>query len=215
MRVEVKMCGLTRAADARAAAEVGARYVGVVFAGGPRSLDPARARMVLDGAGAEVERVGVFGEASVSTIIAAVEEAKLDIVQLHADPGVEQVRAIREKSGAGIWAVVRVDGAVEADALRELWESADALVLDSKVKGVLGGSGARFDWGSAERATRGRVGSLVVAGGLTAANVAEAIETLAPDIVDVSSGVESSPGIKDHARMAEFVDAVRRAGVLR
>ncbi|MDB4912326.1 MAG: Phosphoribosylanthranilate isomerase, partial [Gemmatimonadetes bacterium] len=75
--------------------------------------------------------------------------------------------------------------------------------------------GVPFDWGAIGHAMHARSGQLVIAGGLTAANVAEAIETLSPDIVDVSSGVESSPGIKDHARIADFIEAVRRTGVLR
>jgi phosphoribosylanthranilate isomerase len=215
VRVEVKVCGLTRPEDARAAAELGARYVGVVFAGGPRTLDAVRAGRVLDGAGDKVDRVGVFGDAEVATIARTVRDAKLDVVQLHADPGPDAVRAIREATGARVWAVVRVDGIVEASVLRELWEAADALVLDSKTQGALGGTGTSFDWGAAEQAVRARVGLLVVAGGLTAANVGEAIESLSPDIVDVSSGVESAPGIKDHARIADFMESVRRTGVLK
>jgi phosphoribosylanthranilate isomerase len=213
--VEVKVCGLTRAEDARAAAELGARYLGVIFAGGPRTLDYESARVVLDGGGANVHRVGVFADADADTIAAAVRTAKLDVVQLHADPDSAQVNAIRESTGARVWAVVRVAGALDAASLTSLWRAADALVLDSKVKGVLGGSGVSFDWEVAGDATRLRPGRLVVAGGLTAANVGDAIEALSPDIVDVSSGVESAPGIKDHARIAEFIEAVRRTGVLR
>lgn len=215
MRVEVKVCGLTRSDDARAAAELGARYVGAIFAGGPRNIEPSRARVVLDGAGSGVERVGVFGDADAATIARTVREAKLDIVQLHADPGAGAVRAIREASGARVWAVVRVSGALETGSLQALWEAADALVLDSKSESALGGTGTSFEWSGAELATRGRLGPLVVAGGLTAANVGEAIESLSPDVVDVSSGVESAPGIKDHARIAEFIEAVRRTGVLK
>ena len=216
MRVEVKVCGLMRAADARAAAELGARYLGVIFAGGPRTLDAEAARRVLDGGGVHVDRVGVFGNADAATIALAVSEAKLDIVQLHADPDSAKVRAIQEASGARVWAVVRVEGPLDAGELHALWKSADAVVLDSKVKGVLGGTGVAFDWREAgHTAPRAREGRLVVAGGLTATNVGEAIETLSPDVVDVSSGVESSPGIKDHARIAGFIEAVRRTGVLR
>ena len=215
MRVEVKICGLTRAADARAAAELGAHYVGVIFAGGPRTLEPDKARAVLDGGGATVRRVGVFGDADTKTIVATVSKAKLDIVQLHADPDSDKVGAIRDATGARVWAVLRVSGRVDTTALHALWERADALVLDSRVKGVLGGSGVTFDWAVAEKATSARPGRLVVAGGLTATNVGEAIETLSPDVVDVSSGVESSPGIKDHARISDFIEAVRRTEVLR
>ena len=215
MRVDVKVCGLTRPEDARAAAELGARYVGAIFAGGPRSLEPSRARDVLDGAEGDVGRVGVFGDADVATIARTVREAKLDIVQLHADPVPRSVAAIREATGARVWAVLRVDGTVDPIALEELWDAADALVLDSKVKGALGGTGVSFDWSAVDRAPQRRAGPLVVAGGLTAANVGEAIESLSPNIVDVSSGVESAPGIKDHARIADFIGAVRRTGVLR
>jgi phosphoribosylanthranilate isomerase len=215
VRVEVKVCGLTRASDARTAAEFGARYIGVIFAGGPRTLDTETARRVLDGGGANVARVGVFGSANAATIARTVLEAKLDIVQLHADPDGEKVRAVRESCGARVWAVVRVEGPLEPARLHELWKSADAVVLDSKVKGVLGGSGVAFDWRGAGHSPSAREGRLVVAGGLTPANVGEAIETLSPDVVDVSSGVESSPGIKDHARISDFIEAVRRTGVLR
>jgi phosphoribosylanthranilate isomerase len=171
--------------------------------------------VVLDGGGQGVSRVGVFAEADAKSIAATVSKARLDIVQLHADPGSDSVRAIREATGARVWAVVRVDGALDPTALHALWERADALVLDSKVKGMLGGTGVSFDWAGAGHATQARAGRLVVAGGLTAANVGEAIESLSPDVVDVSSGVESSPGIKDHARIADFIEAVRRTGVLR
>jgi phosphoribosylanthranilate isomerase len=214
VHVEVKFCGLTRAEDARAAAELGARYAGVIFAGGPRNLDSSRARDVLDGAGAGVERVGVFGRSDPATIARVAGEARLDIVQLHADPTVADVKAVSDATGALVWAVVRVRGALEAD-FHELWEASDALVLDSKSKGALGGTGIAFDWSAVETAARGHTRPLVVAGGLTPTNVAQAIDTLSADIVDVSSGVELSPGIKDHVLMQEFMDAVGRASLLR
>ena len=212
MRVEVKVCGLTQPADSRAAAELGARYVGVIFAGGPRRLDAARARDVLDAAGAAVQRVGVFGGSEPSEIARTIREARLDIAQLHDDPSVDDVRAVRDASGAKIWAVVRVKGALSVSELRALWAAADALVLDSKLSGMLGGTGSPFDWIAARAATADHAAPLVVAGGLTAANVARAIEALSPNIVDVSSGVESSPGIKDRSRISDFMDAVNRAG---
>jgi phosphoribosylanthranilate isomerase len=215
VRVEVKFCGMTRPEDARAAAELGARYVGVIFAGGPRNIDPAHARKVLDAAGTGVERVGVFSKSSPGEIAAIARAARIDIVQLHADPTIADVAAARASTGARVWSVVRVSGdRLPADFL-ELWEASDALVLDSKAKGALGGTGASFDWSAIEPSSREHERPLAVAGGLTPANVAHAIETLSADIVDVSSGVESSPGIKDHTRMAEFMDAVGRARVLR
>lgn len=215
MRVEVKFCGLTRAEDARMAAELGARYAGVIFAGGPRNLDASRARDVLDGAGAGVARVGVFGRSDAAAIAKIVREARLDIVQLHADPTIADVQAVSEASGARVWAVVRVSGEVAPGDFQELWAASDALVLDSKGKGALGGTGVPFDWGAIAPSARGHSRPLVVAGGLTAANVEQAIEALSPDIVDVSSGVEHSLGIKDYGQMQDFIYAVGRASVLR
>jgi phosphoribosylanthranilate isomerase len=215
VRVEVKFCGLTREADARHAADIGARYVGVIFAGGPRNLDPTRAREVLDAAGPAVDRVGVFGAMTAAEIARTVDEVHLDIVQLHADPSVAEVQALATVTGARIWAVKRVSGQLALADFRDLWQAADGLVLDSKSSSALGGTGTAFHWSAVERSLQKHSKPLVVAGGLTAANVAQAIEALSPDIVDVSSGVESSPGIKDHSRMAEFMDAVGRARVLR
>ncbi len=215
MRVEVKVCGLTRPVDARAAAELGAAYVGVIFAGGPRTLDASRARTVLDAAGGEVERVGVFGSADAEMMAATVREARLDVVQLQADPSVDDVRAARAATGAKVWAVVRVDDSFSSDKLHALWEVADAILLDAKVKGALGGTGTSFDWSAAAAVARDRDETLIVAGGLTAENVSQAIALLAPRVVDVSSGVESAPGIKDRERVAGFIGAVHRAGRVR
>ncbi len=209
MPAELKFCGLTLAADARAAAMCGAQYVGVVFAGGPRNLDPSAAAAVLDGAGATVERVGVFRDADVPAIASVVRTARLDVVQLHGDPTAREVRRVREATGARVWAVLRISGAASPDRVDELDGEADALVYDTLVPGRLGGTGRSFEWKTAADGARPARSRLVVAGGLTPENVAEALAALAPDIVDVSSGVESSPGIKDHERMRVFADAVR------
>ena len=211
MAAELKFCGLTRATDAHAAAMCGARYVGVIFAGGPREVDPDAAAMVLDGAGAGVQRVGVFRDADVTMITRVVRDARLDIVQLHGDPTAREVRKVREATGARVWAVLRVIGAPPADRVGELDGEADAIVFDTLVPGRIGGTGRSFDWGAAARGGRPRHSRLAVAGGLNPENVAQALAALAPDIVDVSSGVESSPGIKDHERMRVFADAVRGA----
>jgi phosphoribosylanthranilate isomerase len=118
------------------------------------------------------------------------------------------VASVRAECDLPIWAVVRVaSGSAEARII-ELDAVADAIVLDAFVPGRLGGTGSRFDWGLAASWARPERAGLVVAGGLSARNVREAIVRLAPDVVDVSSGVESAPGIKDHARMRAFVRAV-------
>jgi phosphoribosylanthranilate isomerase len=130
---------------------------------------------------------------------------------LHGEPTAREVRKIREATGARVWAVLRVSGAAPADRVNELDGEADAIVFDTLVLGRIGGTGRSFDWSAAAAGGRPRRSRLVVAGGLNPENVAQALAALAPDIVDVSSGVESRPGIKDHERMRVFADAVRGA----
>ncbi|HEX6058989.1 MAG TPA: phosphoribosylanthranilate isomerase [Gemmatimonadaceae bacterium] len=214
MRVDVKFCGLTRAADALEAARLGAAYVGVVFAGGPRRVSPAVAAAILAEVPAGVARIGVIGRGLPEALAEQAAAAGLDGVQLHGDPDAAAVDAVRRCFGGSVWAVVRVEDRLPAgfDALAA---AADAVVLDTRVAGRLGGSGIAFDWGSvARQLDRRRPRRLVVAGGLTPENVADAVERLAPDVVDVSSGVESAPGVKDHARMRAFVGALAAPGAV-
>lgn len=205
---EIKFCGLTRREDARVAGQLGASYLGVIFAGGPRNLSADAARGVLDGCETPARRVGVFGLTDAGQIARIVREVKLDVVQLHGEPTSFDVEDIRRASGVEIWAVVRVGDSLPGDA-GALFDVADAVVLDAKVDGTLGGTGVALPWLHIARAVAGARGGrrLVLAGGLRPENVASAIDTLAPDVVDVSSGVESSPGIKDHARMRAFAAA--------
>ena len=210
---ELKFCGLTRPEDAEFAGSLGANYLGVIFAGGPRSLDTDRATAVLDACQTAALRVGVFGRVAAVEIARIARTARLDIVQLHGDPGAAEVAAVRGETGALIWAVVRVTDTLPPRA-DQLFEAADALLLDAQVDGgALGGRGVAFDWAALRRDLDARrAGRLVLAGGLRPENVAVAVATLEPDVVDVSSGVESAPGIKDHARMRAFAAAVAGAG---
>lgn len=214
MAVEVKFCGLTREADAAYAASLGAAYVGVIFAESPRRLDPDRATVVLAPARGRARTVGVFGPVSIEAVVATDADVGLDVVQLHGDPSPGHIERLRPFFGGEVWAVVRIGGSEMPAHAAALMSVADAVVLDAKVPGKLGGTGTAFDWeGVARSLDRQRVRSrIVLAGGLNQDNVAEAVRIVAPDIVDVSSGVESAPGIKDHARMRAFGDAVRRRG---
>lgn len=209
---EIKFCGLTRSEDAAYAGALGAAYLGVVFAGGPRVLTPARARSVLDGCLTEARRVGVFGGARPAEIGRVAREARLDVVQLHGDPTAADVRALRGECGAELWAVVRITDTLPPD-IEELFAAADAVLIDARVAGSLGGNGVAVEWDALRRELSERRGErrVVLAGGLAPENVGRALATLRPDVVDVSSGVESSPGIKDHARMRAFAAAVAGA----
>lgn len=212
MAVEVKFCGLTRRDDAAEAARLGAGYAGVIFAGGPRKLDPERAGAVLDGAPGTA-RAGVFGADAPESIGEVARALALDVVQLHGDPDADTVEAVRGAAGARVWAVLRVRGDALPPRADALFAAADAVVLDAMVDGALGGTGVALGWeaiaDAVQRARRAGSARLVLAGGLRPENVGRAISILAPDVVDVSSGVEATVGIKDHARMRAFAEAVR------
>jgi len=200
---------MTRPQDAALAAEIGATYVGVVFADGPRRVDAVSARRILDAAGDSVKRVGVFGTNDPGAISTTAAEVGLDVVQLHADPSNDDVSAIRRQYKGEIWAAIRIAGTHIPQDAELLFQSADAIVLDARSEKRLGGTGRALPWTDlAVDLARDRGSSAVVlAGGLKPDNVATAIRTLGPDVVDVSSGVEVSPGIKDPWLMREFYAA--------
>ena len=206
----MKFCGLTRADDARCAARLGAAYAGVIFAGGPRERTPAQAAEI-HAAATPAAAVGVFGADFRERIPRVLAATALAVVQLHADPTPKDVAAARTLHRGAVWAVVRVAGTTLPDQAAALFRAADAVVLDARASSGLGGTGVALDWrglAAAVGAVRGNT-PLVLAGGLRAENVREAIAALAPQVVDVSSGVESAPGIKDHDQMAAFAAAVR------
>jgi phosphoribosylanthranilate isomerase len=206
---KVKFCGMTRPQDAALAAEIGVNYVGVVFAEGPRRVTPTQGRTILDAAGPSVRRVGVFGTNAPEEIARASEEARLDVVQLHADPTTADIRAVRNSFGGDVWAAIRVAGAHIPAESEMLFTAADAIVLDARSERGLGGTGEALPWSdlAVDLARDRGSAAVVLAGGLKPGNVASAVRTLAPDVVDVSSGVEASPGIKDAQLMRDFYAA--------
>jgi phosphoribosylanthranilate isomerase len=210
---------MTRPEDVLEGARLGAAYVGVILAEGPRKLTEERAKEILSSAPASLPRVGVFPKQDPTKTARSARKIGLTAVQLHGDPDAEDVRAVREQFAGEVWAVLRLREAALPEHLAELLDLADAVLLDAFVAGKLGGTGHKLPWEAiADPLDRLRTGSqarggkgakLVLAGGLRAENVGEAIRLLRPDVVDVSSGVESAPGIKDHAQMRAFRDAVR------
>jgi len=211
--VEVKICGLTRVEDVRVAAAQGARYVGVVMAGGPRAVTEDQARAVLEAAPEGVKRVAVLSAASPSAVARTALKVGADIIQLHGDLTPEAVLEIKRELNAGVWAVARIGAPDRAPDVEGLLGCADGVVLDAWSPNSLGGSGRRFDWATLVGVGAVRDSLLILAGGLTPENVPDAVAALHPDVVDVSSGVEASPGIKDPRRIADFVAAARRAAV--
>ena len=229
----IKFCGMTRAEDVLAAAELGAAYVGCVFAAGPRRRTPSEAASlfaVLSDLRAP-RRVGVFApdtgprEPASPGIEEVADRVPLDAAQVHGEASPAAIAVLRARLRAmqparEVWAVVRCDGGRLPSGVTALWAAADALLLDAHVPGMLGGTGTTLPWtamAASVRAARRDAGPgarLILAGGLTPGNVAAAIAALQPDVVDVSSGVERAPGIKDHDRMRAFADAVRTASVI-
>ena len=209
---DVKICGLTRAVDAEYADAAGATYLGVIFAGGPRQRLPQQARETLTGRRAR--KVGVFAEQPETEIADIAREVGLDVIQLHGASAPERVQAVRAATGLEVWAVLRTSDGTLPENAEELADEADALVVDALVPGKLGGSGVAIPWlelgESLDAMERGH--RIVLAGGLTPENVSEAIDYVSPMVVDVSSGVESAPGIKDHARIRAFIAAAKSAG---
>jgi phosphoribosylanthranilate isomerase len=213
--VEVKFCGMTREEDVRAAIELGAAYVGTVMTESKRRVTPDRAKELFSVlGGTRVRSVGVFGDEPIEDVLDAARLAGCDVVQLH---GLEHRPAdadrLRTELDVDVWHVVRVgpDGVAAAD--RDGVGGADGVLLDTFALSTLGGTGQPFDWEAVAGDVRDlRFGRcLIVAGGLRPENVRGAIDRLAPDVVDVSSGVEAAPGIKDQGKMAAFMTAVRQS----
>jgi phosphoribosylanthranilate isomerase len=198
----VKTCGITRLEDALACVEAGAAAVGFNFwPGSKRHVAVARAAQIAAALPREVLRVGVFVRAPPDEVRTAVTTVGLDAVQLHGDEDPADYAGV----GVPLWQVLRLESSLP----ESVSPHAAALLLDARVEGF-GGSGRTFDWSLAQGARRFGV-PFWVAGGLTPANVGEVVRRVAPDGVDVASGIESRPGVKDLDLVRAFVAAVRAA----
>lgn len=203
----VKICGLTRPEDVRLAVLEGADAVGFVHVRRSRRwVDRPRLLELCQAAGPMVARVGVIADLPLDEAVSLALEAPLTALQLHGSEDGPYVRALRARLDPriGLWRAVRGDSREAREAACALSDVVEALVLDSD-----GGSGKPFDWASAEGFQPGC--PVVLAGGLTPENVGEAIQRLAPFAVDVSSGVEAAPGLKDPGRLRAFFTEVRAA----
>ncbi|HEY8514978.1 MAG TPA: phosphoribosylanthranilate isomerase [Candidatus Binatia bacterium] len=202
--MRVKICGVTSSADARAAVEAGADMVGLNFY--PRSkryVTRERAREIVAELPPEVWRVGVFVNAARDEIERLRDELELDAIQLHGDEEPEVAQGL----GCTVIRALRLRGPDDAARALDRWP-VDYLLCEGDAGASYGGAGASFDWAWARAVPPAR---LFVAGGLTPENVADAVRALRPFAVDVASGVESAPGVKDHSRMAALVKHAKAA----
>lgn len=219
----VKICGNTSLEDAQLAVELGADALGFIFAESKRRITPAQASAITPHLPQHVERVGVVYSRDADEIVAIVQEAGLTAVQLHGGMDLALVDRLRERLGAKVSLIQTLHWVVGTDSsekLRpELNEIAAAgtvkrILIDSKVGAAGGGTGVSFDWEAARTLFEEAAANdlrIMVAGGLRPENVAEAIHQLKPWGVDVSSGVEASPGRKDPERLAAFLRIAKAA----
>ncbi len=209
MRTRVKICGITRCEDARLAVDSGADAIGLVFySKSPRFVSNSQAAEISHAVPAFVSTVALFKDADAASVQSVLQQVDVDLIQFH---GSETAVFCEQFDRPYIKALgMRLP---ECDlnylnANAQQYQSAKALLLDSHAPGEAGGTGETFDWSDIETVDR----PIVLAGGLTAGNVKQAIETAHPYAVDVSSGVESSPGIKDREKIVEFFRQVELAG---
>lgn len=211
--IRVKICGLRRAADVQAAAAAGAAYVGFVFfAKSPRNLGPDVAAQLALEVPEGICKVALTVDADEATLDGLVEAVPLDMLQLHGRETPERVAAIRDRYGLPVMKAVGVAGEEDLAQIDLYAQVADQLLIDAKPpRGaeLPGGNGLAFDW----RLLAGRKywqRPWMLAGGLTPENVGEAIRLTGARQVDVSSGVESAPGVKDAGKVRAFVEAATR-----
>ena len=198
----VKICGITSIEDAIAAEQAGADAIGLVFVqASQRAVSVEQAQAICRALGPFVNRIGLFMNAAADEVNSILARVPIDTLQFH---GSEPAAFCQNFSRPWIKALAM--GGDESPDWRA-FSSADALLLDSHGGGKLGGSGQTFDWEQVPVMDR----PWILAGGLAPNNVAEACQTLRPDAVDVSSGVEIQPGIKDHKAMNAFIKAVKHA----
>lgn len=202
MSTEIKICGLTQLEDALKAVELGADYLGfILYEKSPRYIQPAKLALLVAGLPAGTKCVGVFVNSPAEEVISIADKCSLSVLQMHGDEDLRELPAMP----LPLWKAVRV--APGTTELPDDAEVAERVLLDTSVEGLYGGTGRDIDLEAA--AVIAQQAPVMLAGGMNPENVAGAVRQVRPLGVDVASGVEASPGIKDHTKMIAFFDAVR------
>lgn len=205
----VKICGLTSLEDAEMAVEHGAWALGcVMWDGSPRACDPADAQLIARRLSRNAEVCGVFVDEPLDDVARLVDATGFTMVQLHGDEGPSYCEELGRRTGVKVAKVGRVSSAADLRDI-ERFRNVDYHLLDTRRTGLPGGTGESWDWDLV--AQRNSDVPLIVSGGLTPANVAEAVAATSPFAVDVASGVESAPGVKDEALVKEFMEAASQS----
>jgi len=201
--VKVKICGITNLEDALAAVNWGADALGFVFAPSPRQVTPQQVASIVAGLPPFVCKVGVFVDSGLPEVKETMRACSLDLAQLHGSESPDFCQELFPR-------VIKSFSVKDESVLALLPQyKVSAYLLDSYNEALKGGTGRSFDWGIAKKARR--YGPIILSGGLTSANVRQAISLVRPYAVDVSSGVESKPGVKDHAKLQAFLEIVKKA----
>ncbi len=202
--VRVKFCGITNYEDSMNAAELGADAVGFIFAPSPRRISPERAREIINKLPPFVKSVGVFADEDPESIGKIVDICGLDMVQLHGDESPEICRKFMPRTIKSF----RLKDESSLLGISSYTKTVRAVLLDAYTKGIKGGTGKTFDWSLALKAKEAGL-PVILSGGLSPSNIQDAIKTVDPSFIDVSSGVEAGPGKKDPLLMKEFMEKVK------
>jgi phosphoribosylanthranilate isomerase len=206
----IKFCGITSLSDARLAVEAGAWALGtILWPGSERRCDPAEAARIAGELRRQVEIAGVFVNQPLDEVIGLADGIGLSLVQLHGDEGPSFCAEVARRTGAKVIKATRIRSGSDVQAMEAF--HTDFHLLDTHRAGLYGGTGETFDW-ELVRLRRTSV-PLILSGGLTPENVAAAIAAVHPFAVDVASGTEASPGVKDPAKLRAFAEAVHGAEV--
>ncbi|ALI55349.1 phosphoribosylanthranilate isomerase [Celeribacter marinus] len=213
MDTRVKICGLTTSDAVSASVEAGAQYLGFVFfPKSPRNVDIATARALALDVPMGVAKVALVVDPSDEALERITGEVPIDMIQLHGKESLERVTEVRTRFGLPVMKAVGVSGPADLQALNAYGMVADQLLVDAKPPqgaDLPGGNGVSFDWRLVSK--RGWNAPWMLAGGLTQENVVQAIQMTGAKQIDLSSGVESAPGVKDPAKIQAFMNAIRAA----
>ncbi len=208
MTTKIKICGLREAAHLKTAEAAGAHFAGFVFfPKSPRNISPRDAGALATHTA--LTTVGLFVDPDDETLRETLRHAPLKMIQLHGDESPRRVASIRALTGLPVMKALRIAVADDLKPVADYAQVADWLLFDAKIEGATlpGGTGRNFDWSILKNYQSPK--PWMLAGGLTPDNVADALQTLKPDAVDVSSGVETAPGVKDACKIDAFIAKVR------
>lgn len=205
--IQTKICGITETTGLDAAINPGARFIGFVFyPQSSRAIEPAMAAGLIRAMPAGTEAVGLFVDPD-DTLVERACAAGITMIQIHGHERPARVSEIKTRFHLPVMKALRIATAADLEQIKDYEGIADWFLFDAKVDGQEGGTGHSFDWTILQDFQSET--PWMLAGGLNAGNINDALKIVTPNAVDVSSGVESAPGIKDPAKIKEFIDAVR------